>query len=246
MNERVGPALFEASGISGGYEDITVVRGVSFSVSAGQITAVLGRNGAGKTTTLRLASGLNPLTAGSIKLGGVDLSRLPAYKRTGQGLAYVQEGKRIFRQRTVRENILLGTYPLKRRRTELAEAIDEAYDRFPALEKKKDVQAGLLSGGQQQMLAIAQALASKPRVLMLDEPTTGLAPSIVGELFDLIQRLRDEGLAVLLVEQAVEFCLDLADQAIVLNLGGVLFTGPADSPLTRNAVETAYLGAELA
>jgi branched-chain amino acid transport system ATP-binding protein len=185
------------------------------------------------------------LRTGTVTLGGVDVSRLPAHKRTGHGLAYVQEGKRIFRQRTVRENILLGTYPLNLRRAARVEAIDEAFDRFPALAQKSEAYAGLLSGGQQQMLAIAQALASKPRVLMLDEPTTGLAPSIVGELFDLIQRLRREGLAVLLVEQAVDFCLELADQAIVLNLGRVVFAGPADSPLTRTAVDTAYLGVEL-
>jgi branched-chain amino acid transport system ATP-binding protein len=246
MSERVDEVLLEVHDVSGGYDDITVVREVSFSVSTGQIAAILGRNGAGKTTTLRLASGLNPLRSGSVTLGGADVSRLPAHKRTGHGLAYVQEGKRIFRQRTVRENILLGTYPLKLRRAELAVAIDEAYERFPALAQKKDVHAGLLSGGQQQMLAIAQALASKPRVLMLDEPTTGLAPSIVGELFDLIQRLRHEGLAVLLVEQAVDFCLELADQAIVLNLGRVVFAGPAHSAATRSAVDNAYLGVELA
>ncbi|MGO4691793.1 ABC transporter ATP-binding protein [Glaciibacter sp. 2TAF33] len=246
MSEQISQPLVDVKNVTGGYDDITVVRDVSFSVYPGKIAAVLGRNGAGKTTTLRLVSGLNPLRKGTVTLDGVELGGLPAYKRTSLGIAYVQEGKRIFRQRTVRENIMLGAYPLRLGRKELAGAVEEAYSRFPALALKKDVEAGLLSGGQQQMLAIAQALAARPRVLMLDEPTTGLAPAIVGELFDLLVRLRDEGLAVLLVEQAVEFCLELADDAIVLNLGSVAYSGPADSPKTRAAVETAYMGAELA
>ncbi|MCG2621222.1 ABC transporter ATP-binding protein [Arthrobacter sp. I2-34] len=238
--------LLEVSSIAGGYGDITVVRDVSFTASAGRITAILGRNGAGKTTSLRMVSGLNPISAGSIRLGGKDVGRLAPHARTAKGIAYVQEGKRIFRQRSVQENLMLGSYPLRIPRSQVMKKVEEAFDRFPALAKKRDVAAGLLSGGQQQMLAIAQALAPGPKVLMLDEPTTGLAPAIVGELFDLITRLRDEGLAVVLVEQAVDFCLSIADEAVVLNLGQVVYRGDAKSASTRGAVEATYMGVELA
>ncbi|MWA03183.1 ATP-binding cassette domain-containing protein [Actinomadura sp. LD22] len=237
--------VLEVRSIAGGYGDLRVVRDVTLSVQRGKITALLGRNGAGKTTTLRLISGLNRLESGEVLLDGRDVSRLSAPKRARSGLAYVQEGKRVFRERTVRENIVLGTYAERPSGAQLAARVDEAFERFPALAAKRDSPAGLLSGGQQQMLAIAQALAARPRVLMLDEPTTGLAPTIVDELFDLVQALRSEGLGVLLVEQAVDFSLGVADDAVVINLGGVVFRGAADAPDVGAAVEAAYMGAHL-
>lgn len=234
--------LLSVDGITGGYGDITVVRDVSFSVQAGAITAILGRNGAGKTTTLRLVSGLNPLGAGSVRLDGAQIGHIRANARTARGIAYVQEGKRIFRQRTVRENLVLGSYASRVNRREALARVEQGFERFPALRAKSDVAAGSLSGGQQQMLAIAQALASDPQVLILDEPTTGLSPAIVGELFELIGRLRDEGLGVLLVEQAVDFTLAVADTAVVMNLGSVVAAGPAADPAIRAAVESSYVG----
>lgn len=239
-------AILEVSSIAGGYGDITVVRDVSFTASAGQITAILGRNGAGKTTSLRMVSGLNPVLRGAILLAGEEVSKLPPHSRTAKGIAYVQEGKRIFRQRSVQENLMLGSYSKRITRSQVMSKVELAFERFPALAQKRGVPAGLLSGGQQQMLAIAQALAPEPKVLMLDEPTTGLAPAIVGELFELITVLRDEGMAVVLVEQAVDFCLGVADEVVVLNLGSVVYRGDAGSAATRGAVEAAYMGVELA
>jgi len=237
--------LLEVASIAGGYGDITVVRDVSFAARPGQITAILGRNGAGKTTSLRMVSGLNSISSGSILWDGEDISKKQPHVRTASGLAYVQEGKRIFRERSVQENLMLGAYTMKIPRSQVMARVNEAFDRFPALAAKRGVDAGLLSGGQQQMLAIAQALVPGPRVLMLDEPTTGLAPSIVGELFALIETLRDEGMAVVLVEQAVDFCLGIADEAVVLNLGSVVYRGAAKDAATRKAVEATYMGAEL-
>jgi branched-chain amino acid transport system ATP-binding protein len=239
------PPLLEVESIAGGYGDITVVRDVSFAARPGQITAILGRNGAGKTTSLRMVSGLNSISSGSILWEGEDISKKQPHVRTAIGLAYVQEGKRIFRERSVQENLMLGAYTMKIPRSQVMARVNEAFGRFPALAAKRDVDAGLLSGGQQQMLAIAQALVPGPRVLMLDEPTTGLAPSIVGELFALVESLRDEGMAVVLVEQAVDFCLGIADEAVVLNLGGVVYRGAAKDAATRSAVEATYMGAEL-
>jgi branched-chain amino acid transport system ATP-binding protein len=237
--------LLEVESIAGGYGDITVVRDVSFAARPGQITAILGRNGAGKTTSLRMVSGLNSISSGSILWEGEDISKKQPHVRTARGLAYVQEGKRIFRERSVQENLMLGAYTLQIPRSQVMARVNEAFDRFPALAAKRGVDAGLLSGGQQQMLAIAQALVPGPRVLMLDEPTTGLAPSIVGELFALVESLRDEGMAVVLVEQAVDFCLGIADEAVVLNLGSVVYRGAAKDAATRSAVEATYMGAEL-
>ena len=235
--------VLRVSGATGGYGDIVVVRDVSFEVHAGSITALLGRNGSGKTTTMRLVSGLNPLVAGDVELDGESIGSMPAHVRVGKGLAYVQEGKRIFRKRSVRENVVLGAYTAKLSRREGAERVDEAFDRFPALAAKAAMPAGSLSGGQQQMLAVAQALAPRPRVLMLDEPTTGLAPAIVGELFELVAGLRAEGLAVVLVEQSLELTLGVADTAVVINLGSVVFEGDASHERTRLAAEEIYLGA---
>jgi len=234
-------SMLEAESLVGGYGDLTVVRDVSLSVTAGSITALLGRNGAGKTTTLRLISGLSALQGGRVTFDGVEIGSMPAHRRSAGGLGFVQEGKRIFRERTVEENLVIGAYSARLDRQQLAVAIADAYDRFPVLGEKRAIVAGVLSGGQQQMLAIAQALMPSPRVLMLDEPTTGLAPTIVDELFALIGRLRAEGLAVLLVEQAVDFCLDVADTAVIINLGRVVHTGSTDDPEARTAATRAYM-----
>lgn len=236
--------VLEVASIGGGYGDIEVVHDVSLTVKAGQITALLGRNGAGKTTLLRLVAGISTRRRGQVLLEGHDICDMRAHRRVATGIGFVQEGKRIFRQRSIEDNIILGSYSRNLSRAERQEVVAEAFDRFPALAAKKGTTAGALSGGQQQMLAIAQTLAGKPKVLMLDEPSTGLAPSIVAEVVDLVNSLRAEGLAVLLVEQAVDFCLRIADEIVVMNLGRVVLNDHADAPELRHSIERAYLSGQ--
>ncbi|GAA1002799.1 ABC transporter ATP-binding protein [Acrocarpospora pleiomorpha] len=222
-----------------GYGDLTVLRDVALSASPGKITVVLGANGAGKTTLLSTITGVVKAQAGTIELLGQDVTRTPTHLRVRQGLALVQEGKRVFRQRTVEENLALGGRHLGRR--DRAAAIEVAYRRFPVLKDKSRQKAALLSGGQQQMLAIAQALVPEPEVLMLDEPSAGLAPVIVKELLATVRTLRDEGKAVVLVEQLVGEALSVADQVLVLNRGHVVIDEPA-SAVTEDDVRAIYLG----
>lgn len=235
------PAL-ELADVSTGYGDLKVVHDLSFAVAHGAVTALLGRNGAGKTTTLRAIAGLNPVTSGSVLLDGKDVSRMPARKRVPLGLAYVQEGKRVFHRHTVEQNLVLGAYSTRLSRGELAERLDGAYARFPVLAGRRDVPAAGLSGGQQQMLAIAQALMSHPRVLLLDEPSGGLAPAVVGEVLASIRQLVEEGLAVILVEQAISFALALADDVVVMDLGRPALRASAREPGIEQAIEDAYFG----
>ncbi len=223
-----------------GYGDLRVVSGVSLEVKSGSITALLGRNGAGKTTTLRAISGLNKVDSGEILLGGELLNKVPAYKRARMGIAYVQEGKRVFRSRTVHENLELGFYA-SRERGNWDQVIEEIYESFPILAERKKKAAASLSGGQQQMLAIAQALVAQPDILLLDEPSAGLAPFIVGELLEIIKGLRDKGIGILLVEQAVEFALAAADDVVVLDLGKVVHAAKVDDPGLRDAIRRAYM-----
>jgi branched-chain amino acid transport system ATP-binding protein len=228
------------SDLSSGYGDLRAVSNVSFSVRSSSVTSLLGRNGAGKTTTLRAISGLNRVFSGSVTLDGVQLNRLPAYRRARLGIAYVQEGKRIFRSRTVEENLELGTYAARSRR-QSRQVIEEIYERFPVLAARRTTPASALSGGQQQMLAIAQALVAQPDILLLDEPSAGLAPAIVAELVDLVRDLKARGLGILLVEQAVEFALALADDVIVLDLGRKVHSASVDDAGLRDAIRHAYL-----
>jgi len=233
-------AALEVTNLHTGYGDLKVVYGVSFTVEPGKVIAILGRNGAGKTTALRAISGLNPANTGKILLDGEDITSVPAHKRISKGLAYVQEGKRIFRQRTVEENLVIGALSQKVNRAELTARIDEAYARFPILgEKRRDTAAGL-SGGQQQMLAIAQALMSRPKVLLLDEPSGGLAPTIVGDVLNTVKALVADGLTVVLVEQAMGFALALADDVIVMDLGRSVLTGKTTDEGIGAAIEQAY------
>ncbi len=228
------------SDLSSGYGDLRALSDVTLTVRSGSVTALLGRNGAGKTTTLRAISGLNRVFSGSVALDGVVLNRLPAFRRARLGIAYVQEGKRVFRSRTVEENLELGTLASRSRR-QSREAIGEIYERFPMLAARRTTHAAALSGGQQQMLAIAQALAARPDILLLDEPSAGLAPAIVGELVEIVRDLKARGLGILLVEQAVEFALALADEVIVLDLGRKVHAASVDDAGLRDAIRHAYL-----
>jgi len=226
-----------------GYGELKIVRGLTLECAAGEITVLLGRNGAGKTTTLSAVAGLLPTFEGSVELFGEPQTGSPG-ARVRNGLAMVQEGKRVFRQRTVEENLRLGGYIHRRRRGYLAEQLERAYDRFPILREKRKHPAGTLSGGQQQMLAVSQALMSEPRVLLLDEPSAGLAPSIVEELFDEISRLKDDGLCVLLVEQLIDNSLAIADRVAVLDGGKITINTPVAELASWDELRASYLGAE--
>ncbi len=236
------PPLLEAEGISAGYGDLQVLWNVSLTVDRGAVSVLLGRNGAGKTTTLRAIAGLNRITDGRLRLHGEDVTAVPTHTRVRRGIGMVQEGKQIFRRRTVQENLLLGGYALGLRRKALYTRCDEVYQRFPMLQGRASTTAGSLSGGQQQMLAIAQALLARPEVLMLDEPSAGLAPTIVKDVFETVVELSRDGLGVLLVEQAVEDAVRVADRVTVLDVGRVVVAGSADQAGDAAVIRDAYLG----
>jgi len=235
--------ILEVRGLTTGYGDLVVVRELSFDVFPGEITVLLGRNGAGKTTTLRALSGLNPLLAGSVRLEGADLGRVQAGARVRKGLSYVQEGKRVFHRLSVEQNLLMGGYSLGVARRRLEGEIERIYSLFPILKEKRHDRAGSMSGGQQQMLAIGQALMAQPKVLLLDEPSGGLAPVIVNEVFRTVQQLKQDGLAVLLVEQAVEASLAIADTVTVLDVGRAVFSARTSERTDMlEAVKESYMG----
>lgn len=231
-------AMMSASGIHAGYGDIKVLRGIDLEVEPGRITAVLGANGAGKTTLLSTIAGIVPATAGVVRLGQVDVSRLPARRRARLGLAMVQEGKRVFHRRTVRENLLLGGAWLPK--AQRLAGVERSLAMFPVLEEMSHLGASTLSGGQQQMLAIGQALVPDPDVIMLDEPSAGLAPVIVREVWQTIEELRAAGKAVLLVEQLVPQTLAIADRALVLDRGHVVIDQDAQQ-VSEGDVRDVYL-----
>jgi len=230
-------------GISSGYGDIQAIWDVSLAVESGRATVVLGPNGAGKTTTLSAIMGLLPVWSGTIRWKGNDISRMPAHRRINQGLALVQEGKRVFKKRTVEENLLIAAYTTVRGRNEVRRRMEEQYERFPVLKDRRRKAAATLSGGEQQMLAIAQALIPEPDILILDEPTAGLAPVIVKQVFDVIGRLKSEGKGILLVEQIVHQSLQLADDVIVLNVGRVAHRSRAEDITDASVIEEVYFGA---
>jgi branched-chain amino acid transport system ATP-binding protein len=215
---------------------------VSLEVRPGRVTALLGRNGAGKTTTLRAISGLNPLASGSVLLDGAEVSALPPHRRVRLGIAYVQEGKRVFHRQTVEQNLLLGGYTRGQRRGGLQAAVDEVYEVFPMLAERRGMLAGAMSGGQQQMLAIGAALMARPRLLLLDEPSGGLAPVIVEEVMTRIGELKETGLGILLVEQAVEAAMRVADDVAVVDGGRVVLARAASDVDDLELLRDAYFG----
>lgn len=233
----------EVDDVSSGYGDLTVIRDVSFTVPTGSITVLLGRNGAGKTTLLKTIAGLLPLSSGDIRLSGESVNKEAPYLRQARGLGFVQENKRIFKRRSVEDNLRMGAHASKLSRKDTSMRISEAYARFPILEEKRSQVAGYLSGGQQQMLAISQALVSRPRLLLLDEPFSGLAPSIVADVMESIRRIKvTEGRTVLMVEQSVDLAISIADYVLVLDVGRIVHSGrPTDSDI-RTIVEDTYFG----
>jgi branched-chain amino acid transport system ATP-binding protein len=232
--------MLAVAGLSVRYGPVEAVRGVDLAVARGEIVALLGANGAGKSSTLNAIAGLVPIAGGSVALDGAPVGGLSAEALARRGVGLVPEGRRVFAGLTVAENLVLGGaahLDAAARRARVAEM--EA--RFPILGERRDQRAGLLSGGEQQMLAIARALMARPRLLLMDEPSLGLAPQMVERVFDLIAELRDEGITILLVEQNVPMSLDIADRALVLANGRVALSGTAEAVAASEAVREAYL-----
>lgn len=239
--EDSGPLLEVHNAVSG-YGDLQVLREVSFGLDRGTLEVVLGRNGVGKTTLLATITGQVRLWSGSVTVNGEEVGRRPAYKRAASGIALVQEGKRIFRERTIFDNVMLGTFTQQLSRGDRRRLCEDVIAQFPVLEQRAGELAGGLSGGQQQMLAIAQALAARPSVLLLDEPSAGLAPSIVSEVFAQIRRLSEQGMAVVLVEQLAEQALAVADHVTVMDNGRIVATGSPDDFHDQRGLQAAYFG----
>lgn len=235
--------LLDVENLSSGYGDIRALWDVTLEVEPGRATVVLGRNGAGKTTLLSAIAGLLPPWTGAIRFDGRDITRERAHQRVKLGFSLVQEGKRVFRKRTVEENLRLAGYATLPRRA-IASAVEQQFERFPILKQRRNLAAATLSGGEQQMLAIAQALIPRPRLLMLDEPTAGLAPTVLHRVFDTIAGLKEEGFAILLVEQVVHAALQIADDVYVLELGRVAYRAGKTEAQDIKSIEDVYFGAE--
>ncbi len=233
--------MLEVTGISAGYGGIQIVWDVSLTVNPGEVVALVGANGVGKTTVLKTIAGLLRPTGGSIGLAGTRIDGMPPHAIVARGLALVPEGRRVFPYMTVLENLELGAY-LETRKHQVESTLKWVYDLFPILRDRWHQLAGTLSGGEQQMLVIGRALMSRPRLLMMDEPSLGLAPSVVSTVFGSIQRLGNEGITILLVEQNVRKALELARRGYVLENGRVVLSGGSASLLADQNVKKAYLG----
>nr|WP_305123295.1 ABC transporter ATP-binding protein [Roseomonas sp. GC11] len=235
--------MLEVVDASVAYGPIEAVSGLSIRVEPGQVVAIVGANGAGKTTLMKAIAGILPLAAGRILLEGRDITAMPAHRRVAAGLALSPEGRQVFPDQSVRDNLELGAWCRDLRPAALEAAIEEQYALFPRLRERRDQMAVTLSGGEQQMLAIARALMARPRVLLLDEPSLGLAPLVIREIFAIIRGLRARGITVLLVEQMANLALGIADHAYVLETGRVTLSGSGAALLQHPQVRAAYLGA---
>lgn len=234
-------ALLEIKDLEVNYGVIKAIKGVSFDVNEGEIIALIGANGAGKTTILHTITGLIQAKKGSIVFDGKELTKTPPHKIVSMGMAHVPEGRRIFQQLSVLENLKLGAYTRKDK-SEIASTLKMVYERFPRLEERKNQVAGTLSGGEQQMLAMGRALMSKPRIILMDEPSMGLSPLLVSEIFDIIKVINESGTTVLLVEQNAKKGLSIADRAYVLETGNITLSGDAKDLINDESVKKAYLG----
>ena len=234
-------AMLEIKELNASYEKVQVLWGVSFTVNEGEIVSLLGSNGAGKSTTVKTIQGLLKSKSGSIRFMDRNIEGLPAYKIVDAGISLVPEGREIFPKMSVLENLILGAY-VPRARDLLEESLEWVFQLFPKLEERKKQLAGTMSGGEQQMLAIARALMSKPKLLMLDEPSLGLAPVLVLQVFEVIKKLNEEGVTILLVEQNVHHALELSDRGYVLEKGRIILEGKGSELLEHEYVKNAYLG----
>lgn len=234
-------AMLEVSNLKVNYGMIQAIKGISFKVEEGEIIALIGANGAGKTTTLHTVSGLLKAREGSILFNGKELTKTQPHKIVEMGMAHVPEGRRIFQQLTVYENLILGAYTRSDKK-EIAENLEMIYKRFPRLEERKKQIAGTLSGGEQQMLAMGRALMSNPKIVFMDEPSMGLSPLLVSEIFDIIQSINKSGTTVLLVEQNAKKALSIANRAYVLETGKIVLEGDAKELMNNDQIKKAYLG----
>ena len=233
-------AMLEVKDINVYYGLIHALRDVSFEVNEGEVVALIGANGAGKTTTLHTITGLLPSKGGTVTFEGKDITKKPGHEIVRLGMSHVPEGRRVFAGLTVRENLRMGAYT--RPKSEIDASMAEVYKRFPRLEERKNQAAGTLSGGEQQMLAMGRALMSKPKIILMDEPSMGLSPILVNEIFDIIQEVSNSGTTVLLVEQNAKKALSIADRAYVLETGKISIEGKAKDLLEDDSIKKAYLG----
>ena len=233
--------MVSVDGLTVEFGGTTLFKNVSFVINPKDRIALIGANGAGKTTILHTITGLIPAKSGSIMFEGKDLLKTPPHKIVGMGMAHVPEGRRVFQNLSVLENLKLGAYTRKDK-AEIAESLKMVYERFPRLEERKNQIAGTLSGGEQQMLAMGRALMSKPRIILMDEPSMGLSPLLVSEIFDIIRVISESGTTVLLVEQNAKKALSIADRAYVLETGNIKLSGKASDLINDESVRKAYLG----
>ena len=234
-------ALLEVNNLEVNYGLIKAVKGVSFEVNEGEIVALIGANGAGKTTIMHALNGLLPKAAGTVTFGTDDITSIKAHKLVGMGMAQVPEGRRIFGELTVYDNLKMGYYS-KKDKAEFEKRLEEMYEHFPILKERSSQIAGTLSGGEQQMLTMSRALMSSPKLLLLDEPSMGLSPLYVNTIFDMIKRVNSLGTTVLLVEQNAKKALSIANRAYVLEIGKIVKTGTGEELLGDEDIRKAYLG----
>ncbi|HHV11185.1 MAG TPA: ABC transporter ATP-binding protein [Clostridiales bacterium] len=234
-------AMLEVKNLQVYYGVIQAIKDVSFEVNQGEVIALIGANGAGKTTILHTVTGLIPAKSGEVIFEGTDLRKIPAHKIVPLGIAHIPEGRHVFAQLSVYENLLMGAFTRKDK-AEVEQSLESVYERFPRLKERKSQLAGTLSGGEQQMLAMGRALMSKPRIILMDEPSMGLSPILVGEIFDIIKSISKSGTTVLLVEQNAKKALSIADRAYVLETGKIVLTDDAKKLMDNESVKKAYLG----
>ena len=235
-------ALLEVNEIHAHYGGIEALRGVSLSVDEGEVVTLIGSNGAGKSTTLRAITGLTPASSGSVVIDGEDVTRVPAHEIVDRGIALAPEGRHCFPRMTVRENLDLGAYR-RRKDTSVVEDLERVFGLFPRLKEREKQKAGTMSGGEQQMLAMGRALMAKPKVLLLDEPSMGIAPLLVQRIYETITEINRGGVTILLVEQNANYALDVSRRGYVLETGRVVLEGESDMLRTDPEVQRAYLGA---
>ena len=234
-------AMLSVNNLQVHYGMIQAIKDVSFEVNEGEVIALIGANGAGKTTILHTVSGLLQPTKGSVIFEGQDITKVPAHKIVSLGMAHVPEGRRVFAQLSVYDNLKMGAYT-RTDKNEIEESLEMVYKRFPRLEERKNQMAGTLSGGEQQMLAMGRALMSKPKIILMDEPSMGLSPIFVNEIFNIIQEVSASGTTVLLVEQNAKKALSIADRAYVLETGNIALEGDAKILMNDDSIKKAYLG----
>ena len=234
-------AMLEIKNLEVYYGMIQAIKGISFEVNEGEVIALIGANGAGKTTTLHAVTGLIPAKAGEIIFDGKNVAKIPGHKIVSMGMAHVPEGRRVFAELSVYQNLKMGAYTRKDK-DEIAGNLEMVYKRFPRLKERKNQMAGTLSGGEQQMLAMGRALMSQPKIILMDEPSMGLSPIFVNEIFDIIRELSAAGTTVLLVEQNAKKALSIADRAYVLETGRITLQGDAKELMNDESVKKAYLG----